>query len=64
MVAAGAVVAANTVIPSGQLWAGVPALYLRDLKPNEASFMTTSAQTYHQLSREHDTETRRQPPFA
>jgi carbonic anhydrase/acetyltransferase-like protein (isoleucine patch superfamily) len=34
-VAAGAVVAANTVIPSGELWVGSPAYKLRDLTPQE-----------------------------
>ena len=31
LVAAGSVVAAGTFIPSGQLWAGSPAKYVRDL---------------------------------
>jgi carbonic anhydrase/acetyltransferase-like protein (isoleucine patch superfamily) len=34
-VAAGAVVSKDTVIESGELWAGVPARKLRDLTPEE-----------------------------
>ena len=63
MVAAGAVVAAGTIIPPGELWAGVPARKLRDLKPNEASFMGVSADTYHRLSGEHSEQADRRPPF-
>ncbi len=35
MVAAGAVVLPHTVVPSGQLWAGNPAVYIRDLNHDE-----------------------------
>ena len=64
MVAAGAVVASGTNIPPGQLWAGVPAKFLRDLKPNEASFLGVSADTYHRLSEEHAEQAEKRPPFA
>eukprot|EP00884_Botryococcus_braunii_P018750 jgi/Botrbrau1/5559/Bobra.0023s0042.1 len=50
MVAAGAVVSPGTVIPSGQLWGGNPAKYLRELKPEEKSFLPKSAQHYVQLA--------------
>jgi carbonic anhydrase/acetyltransferase-like protein (isoleucine patch superfamily) len=46
MVAAGAVVAPGTVIPSGQLWGGNPARFLRELKPEEKSFLPKSAKHY------------------
>ena len=35
MIAAGAVILPNTVVPTGQIFAGNPAKYLRDLKPAE-----------------------------
>jgi carbonic anhydrase/acetyltransferase-like protein (isoleucine patch superfamily) len=35
IVAAGAVVLPNTLVPSGQLWAGNPAAYVRDLTEEE-----------------------------
>jgi carbonic anhydrase/acetyltransferase-like protein (isoleucine patch superfamily) len=52
-VAAGAVVAPDTVIPSGELWGGNPAKLLRPLKQEEADFIMTSAQTYAELASEH-----------
>lgn len=57
MIAAGAIVARNTTIPAGELWAGSPAKKLRDLKPEEASFLPESAQHYLQLAQEHSKET-------
>ena len=56
MIAAGAVVARNTKIPSGELWAGRPAKILRDLKPEEASFLPESAKHYLELAQEHSKE--------
>ena len=52
-VAAGAVVAPGTVIPSGELWGGNPAKLLRPLKPDEAAFISKSAQTYAELASQH-----------
>lgn len=63
MVAAGAVVPPETVIPSGQLWAGNPAKYLRDVKQEEKAFLPTSADVYNQLAQEHASETSRKPPY-
>jgi carbonic anhydrase/acetyltransferase-like protein (isoleucine patch superfamily) len=37
IIAAGAVVLPGTVVPSGQLWAGNPAVYIRDLAEEEIS---------------------------
>lgn len=51
MVAAGAVVSPGTTIPSGQLWGGVPAAFMRDLKPAETAFMPESAARYEELGR-------------
>ena len=39
MVAAGAVVTPGTLIPSGQLWAGNPAKFIRDLSEEEIGEM-------------------------
>ena len=39
MVAAGAVVLPETHIPSGQLWAGNPAKYVRDVTAEEVAFL-------------------------
>ncbi len=53
MVAAGAVVGAGTTVPSGQIWGGSPARYLRDLKPEEAAFLKESADSYVAVAAEH-----------
>ena len=63
IVAAGAVVQPDTVIPTGQLWAGNPAKFLRDVKPEEKSFLPESADVYSRLAAEHLTETSKNPPF-
>ena len=39
VVSAGAVVGANTTVPSGQIFAGNPANYLRDLTQEEKHLM-------------------------
>ena len=46
MVAAGAIVTPNKKIPQGQLWAGNPAKYMRDLKQAELDFIPQSAENY------------------
>ncbi|KAG2483607.1 hypothetical protein HYH03_017549 [Edaphochlamys debaryana] len=56
IVAAGAVVPPNTVVPSGQVWAGSPAKFLRNLEPEEASFIAKSAANYAELSVVHKFE--------
>ncbi len=53
MVAACANVTYNKTIPTGQLWAGNPAKYFRDLKPEEAAFIPKSAQNYIELAKEY-----------
>lgn len=52
-VAAGAVVTPNKRVPTGQMWAGNPAKYFRDLKPEELAFIPQSAQNYIELSRKY-----------
>eukprot|EP01033_Poteriospumella_lacustris_P015517 gene15517-11101_t len=56
MIAAGAVVLPNTVVPSKQLWAGNPAKYVRDLTDEELAGVQKSAEEYVKLSKEHDAE--------
>jgi gamma-carbonic anhydrase len=53
IVAAGAVVTPGTEVPSGQVWVGCPARYLRDVEPAEASFLGLSAYNYSELAKEH-----------
>jgi len=55
-IAAGAVVAQSKVIPSGQLWAGVPASYQRDLTVDELEKMVSSIQEWKELAVEHAKE--------
>jgi len=49
MVAAGALVSPGKRVPSGQLWAGAPAKYRRDLSPEELAFFPYIAASYATL---------------
>ena len=51
MVAAGALVTPGKRVPSGQLWGGSPAKYMRDLTPEEKGFLTFSADRYVRLAK-------------
>lgn len=51
--AAGALLPPGKRVPRGQIWAGNPARYLRDLKPSETSFIAISAQNYVELAQEY-----------
>ena len=51
MVAAGAVVTPGKHIEAGQLWAGVPAKYLRDLSVEEIEGNASTAPRYQKLAR-------------
>ncbi|MAI62321.1 MAG: gamma carbonic anhydrase family protein [Micavibrio sp. TMED27] len=53
MVAAGALVTPNKVVPTGQLWSGRPAKYMRDLTEEEIAFLKISADNYVRDSREY-----------
>jgi gamma-carbonic anhydrase len=53
MVAAGALVTPGKRIPSGQLWAGSPAKYFRDLTPADLAFFPVSAENYVKHAREY-----------
>ncbi len=50
MVAAGALVTPRKRVPAGQLWAGSPAKYLRDLTPEEKQMMHESPRYYAELA--------------
>lgn len=50
MVAAGALVTPGKQIPSGQLWGGSPARYMRDLTEEERDFLPFSAERYARLA--------------
>lgn len=56
IVAAGAMVRPGTVIPTGQVWAGNPAKFLRALSPEEAAFINASAANYAELAAVHAVE--------
>ncbi|KAL3700355.1 hypothetical protein R1sor_018377 [Riccia sorocarpa] len=56
MVAAGALVTQNTRVPAGQVWAGNPAKFLRNLSAEERAFIGKSADNYAQLGVTHAAE--------
>ncbi|PUZ57177.1 hypothetical protein GQ55_5G407800 [Panicum hallii var. hallii] len=56
MVAAGALVRQNTRIPSGEVWGGNPAKFLRKLTADEIAFIAESAANYCSLSKAHAVE--------
>lgn len=56
IVTAGSVVTYGKKIPSGQLWSGVPARYLRDLTEEEIAFMKQCSLEYADLSQVHANE--------
>lgn len=53
MVAAGAVVSPGKVVKAGELWAGIPAKPLRDLRQDELDNWPESIATYCQLAANH-----------
>ena len=61
MVAAGSLVAPNTTVPTGEIWAGNPAKKLRALDPEEADFILQSAVNYSALARIHAAENAKTP---
>ncbi|CAN8304724.1 unnamed protein product [Cochlearia groenlandica] len=56
MVAAGALVRQNTRIPSGEVWGGNPARFLRKLSAEEITFIPESATNYSNLAHAHAAE--------
>lgn len=53
MLAAGAVLTPGKVVKSGQIWAGNPAKYFRDLTQVEKDYIKTSAENYIELMQEY-----------
>lgn len=53
MVAAGALVTPKKRVPSGQLWAGNPAKFMRDLTAKDLAFFPVSAENYVRLGQEY-----------
>jgi carbonic anhydrase/acetyltransferase-like protein (isoleucine patch superfamily) len=53
MVAAGALVTPNKRVPKGQLWAGNPAKYMRDLGEKDAQLFYFTHTHYAELARRH-----------
>lgn len=56
MVAAGALVRQDTRIPSGEVWGGNPAKFLRKLTEEEIAFISKSATNYSNLAQVHAAE--------
>lgn len=52
-VAAGALVTPGKRVPKGQIWAGNPAKYFRDLTPEEVAYIPKSAALYAEHAREY-----------
>lgn len=52
-VAAGALVTPNKRVPTGQMWAGNPAKFFRELKQEEKDFIAVSAQNYVDLAKDY-----------
>lgn len=53
MVAAGSLVTPGKVVPSGQLWAGRPAKYMRDLTEDDKKHIMWSSKNYMHLAKKH-----------
>lgn len=53
MLAAGAVLTPGKVVKSGQIWAGNPAKYFRDMNEAEKNYIKISADNYAELAREY-----------
>ncbi|CAM9814540.1 unnamed protein product [Ascophyllum nodosum] len=61
MVAPGATVSPNTDVPAGQLWAGTPAVYVRDLSEDELVSITNMAVDNQEMSLVHASECAKGP---
>ena len=53
MLGAHSVLAAGARVPSGELWLGNPAQFVRKLRPDEIQMISTSALKYHGFAQEH-----------
>jgi len=54
MAAAGALVTPGKTIPSGELWAGNPAKFMREMRQQDKEYIPWSAQHYVELSKDYD----------
>ena len=53
MVAAGALVTNNKIVEENELWAGVPAKFLRKLKKEEVGYINISKDRYVNLAKDY-----------
>ncbi len=53
MLAAGAVLTPGRIVKTGQIWAGNPAKYFRDMTESEKNYIKISADNYAELAREY-----------
>jgi len=53
MLAAGALLTPGKEVPTGQLWGGRPARYMRDMTPEELAYIEWSSRHYADLGAEH-----------
>lgn len=53
MLAAGSLLSRNKIVRSGELWAGRPAKFLRNLTQDDVAFIKTSAENYMSLATEY-----------
>jgi gamma-carbonic anhydrase len=53
MLAAGAVLTPKKVVKTGQIWAGNPAKYFRDMTEEEKAYIKISADNYAELAKEY-----------
>lgn len=56
IIAPGSVILPGTLVPSGQLWAGNPAVYIRAVSEEEVSSSEKSASNYADLASQHSEE--------
>ena len=56
MLAAGSLLTPKKRVPSGQLWGGRPARYMRDLTPEDIDMIKKSAPHYVKLGQDHKVE--------
>jgi carbonic anhydrase/acetyltransferase-like protein (isoleucine patch superfamily) len=56
VIAAGAVILPDTLIPDKELWAGNPAKKIRAVTDEEIEGLKKSAEVYHELAQQHSEE--------
>eukprot|EP00602_Paraphysomonas_sp_CaronLab_P006930 CAMPEP_0185024702 /NCGR_PEP_ID=MMETSP1103-20130426/7885_1 /TAXON_ID=36769 /ORGANISM="Paraphysomonas bandaiensis, Strain Caron Lab Isolate" /LENGTH=238 /DNA_ID=CAMNT_0027557739 /DNA_START=49 /DNA_END=765 /DNA_ORIENTATION=- len=56
MIAAGSVLLPHTIVPPGELWAGNPAVYIRDIKEEEFVSFEKQAKSFASLGNSHRDE--------